>query len=241
MIKILAIIPARSGSKGIPKKNIRKFAGLPLLAHSINTAKKSKLISRIIVSTDSREIAKIANKFGAETPFIRPAKYAQDYSLDLSVFEHALKWLKTHEIYIPNIVVHLRPTSPIRSASRVDKAIRILINNPKADSVRGVIKAKQHPYKMWFIDKSGLMKPIIEQNTYKEAYNMPRQKLPEAYWQTGYVDVIYTKTILKKKSMSGSRILPFFLDLDDWVDIDTVEDWKKAEKLIQLQKNGLKK
>lgn len=236
MKKILAIIPARGGSKGIPLKNIRNFAGLPLLAHSIKTAKESKLINRVIVSTDSPEIAKIATKFGAEIPFLRPAKYARDDSLDLPVFLHALKWLKKNENYVPDIVVHLRPTSPIRSMSKVDSAIKLLINNKKADSVRGVIKSKQNPYKMWLINKTGFMKPVVEINKYKEAYNMPRQKLPETYWQTGYVDVIYTKTIVEKKSMSGAKIIPFLLDSNDWVDIDTLEDWKNAEKLIYSQK-----
>ena len=239
MIKILAIIPARKGSKGIPNKNIRNFAGLPLLAHSIKTAKESKLINRIIVSTDSSKIAKIANKFGAETPFLRPAKFAQDDSLDLPLFLHALNWLKINENYVPDIVVQLRPTSPIRYVNKIDRAIQTLIDNPKADSLRGVIKSKQNPYKMWALDKNGFMKPVIKQSKYNEAYNMPRQKLPETYWQTGYIDVIYPKTILEKKSMSGDKIIPFFLDSKDSIDIDTIEDWKNAEKNYRALKSSI--
>jgi len=137
--EILTIIPARGGSKGIPRKNIRNFAGSPLIAWSIAAARQSEFVTRIVVSTDDEEIAAVARSFGAETPFLRPAEFAQDQTTDLPVFEHALQWLAEHENYHPEVVVQLRPTSPIRPRDCVDGAIKILLAHPDADCVRGVV------------------------------------------------------------------------------------------------------
>src|SRR5512133_3705377 len=149
MTELLAVIPARGGSKGIPRKNIRNFAGYPLIAWSIAAAKKSELVTRVIVSTDDEEIAAVAREWGAETPFLRPAEFAQDKTTDLPVFEHALKWLAENEKYCPDVVVQLRPTSPIRPKGLVDAAVRVLLEHADADSVRGVVPAGQNPHKMW--------------------------------------------------------------------------------------------
>ena len=132
MTEILALIPARGGSKGIPRKNIREFAGYPLIAWSIAAAKQSKLVTRTIVSTDDEEIAAVARTLGAETPFLRPAEFAQDATTDLPVYEHALQWLAENEAYHPDVVVQLRPTSPIRPRDCVDDAIRILLAHPNS-------------------------------------------------------------------------------------------------------------
>src|SRR5688572_24739345 len=136
MTEVLALIPARGGSKGIPRKNIRSFAGYPLIAWSIAAAKQSELVTRVIVSTDDEEIAKVAREWGAEAPFLRAAEISQDKTTDLPVFEHALKWLEDVEGYRPDIIIQLRPTSPIRPKGMVDEAIRILQNNKDADCVR---------------------------------------------------------------------------------------------------------
>jgi len=149
MTETLALIPARGGSKGIPRKNIRDFAGYPLIAWSIAAAKQSESVTRVIASTDDEGIAAVARQFGAETPFLRPAAFAQDNTTDLPVFEHALEWLADHEGYQPDVVVQLRPTSPIRPRGLVDQAIEILLAHPDADSVRGVVPAGQNPHKMW--------------------------------------------------------------------------------------------
>src|SRR5512144_3095944 len=133
---ILAIIPARGGSKGIPRKNIRSFAGYPLIAWSIAAAKQSDLVTRLIVSTDDEEIAAVAREWGAETPFLRPAELAQDKTTDLPVFEHAIQWLEENKGYKPEIVIQLRPTSPIRPKGMLDHAIRILLEHKNADCVR---------------------------------------------------------------------------------------------------------
>src|SRR5512135_2953268 len=130
MTETLALIPARGGSKGIPRKNIRFFAGYPLIAWSIAAAKQSSCVTRVIVSTDDPEIAAVAREYGAETPFLRPAELAQDNTTDLPVFEHALHWLKENEGYKPEVVIQLRPTSPVRPKDCVDSAVKILLAHP---------------------------------------------------------------------------------------------------------------
>lgn len=231
-MEVLALIPARGGSKSIPRKNIRLFAGYPLIAYSIAAAQAAETVTRVIVSTDDAEIAEIAHRYGAETPFLRPLELSQDDTPDLPVFEHALKWLASHEGYHPEIVVQLRPTSPLRRKRLIDEAVFRLIENPHADAVRTVCVPFQNPYKMWRIDSQGFLVPLI-QTDIPEAYNMPRQKLPEVYWQTGYVDATWAETILEKHSMTGERILPLVIDPSEWIDIDSPEDWRRAEGLLE--------
>ena len=231
--EILAIIPARGGSKGIPHKNIRNFAGYPLIAWSIAAGKQSKMVTRVIVSTDDEEIASVAREHGAEVPFLRPAEFAQDNSLDLPVFEHALKWLKENESYQPDVVVQLRPTSPIRPCDCVDSAIKILLEHPHADCVRGVVPAGQNPHKMWRISKSnGSMKPLLEVPGIDEPYNAPRQILPPIYWQTGHIDAIRASSITRKRSLTGDKIYPLIIDPRYTVDIDNLSDWAKYEAMV---------
>ncbi len=233
MTEILALIPARGGSKGIPRKNIRSFAGYPLIAWSIAAAKQSELVTRVIVSTDDAEIAAVAREWGAETPFLRPAEFAQDKTTDLPVFEHALKWLEGMESYHPDIVVQLRPTSPIRPKTMVDDAIRILLNHEDADCVRGVVPAGQNPFKMWrFNGERKPLNPLLEMEGVAEPYNAPRQILPPVYWQTGHIDAIRESTIIKKESLTGDVIYPLLIDPKYTVDIDTLPDWAKYEDLV---------
>ncbi len=232
--EVLAIIPARGGSKGIPRKNILDFADYPLIVYSITAAKQSKTVTRTIVSTDDEEIAAVARSCGAETPFLRPIEYAQDGTTDLPVFQHALKWLKEKEGYLPDVVVQLRPTSPIRPVNCVDDAVNLLLSHPEADSVRGIVEADQCPYKMWLLDpKSGHMNPLIGVEGVPEAYNAPRQQLPKTYWQIGHIDAIRSQVILEQNSMSGKAILPLIMDPRYTVDIDTMRDWQQAEWLVR--------
>ena len=227
-LEVLAVIPARGGSKGIPRKNIKDFAGFPLIAYSIAAAKQSSLVTRVIVSTDDEEIAEIARQWGAETPFLRPEEFARDNTLDLPVMQHCLAWLKENEDYQPDMVVWLRPTSPIRPKHCVDDAIRTLFDHPEADSIRGVIPAGQNPFKMWTVDAdSGALNPLLQVEGVKEPYNAPRQILPDAFWQTGHIDAIWTKTILEKQSMTGDVIFPLMIDTRYTVDIDVASDWDK--------------
>ncbi|MBN8654773.1 MAG: acylneuraminate cytidylyltransferase [Anaerolineae bacterium] len=233
MTNILALIPARGGSKGIPRKNIRSFAGYPLIAWSIAAAKKSELVTRVIVSTDDEEIAAVARQWGAETPFLRPAELAQDKTTDLPVFMHALKWLEDVEGYRADIVVQLRPTSPIRPQTMVDDAIRILLNHKDADCVRGVVPAGQNPFKMWrFNGEEKPLGQLLEVPGIHEPYNAPRQILPPVYWQTGHIDAIRTSTIVDKESLTGNTIYPLVIDPKYTVDIDTPADWEKYEAVV---------
>jgi N-acylneuraminate cytidylyltransferase len=230
--EVLAIIPARGGSKGIPRKNIKLFAGHPLIAYSIAAGVQAESVTRVIVSTDDEEIAAVARQYGAEVPFLRPAELAQDQTLDLPVFQHALRWLEEREGYRPEVVVQLRPTSPVRPPALVDEAVRILLEHPEADSVRGVVPAGQNPHKMWRIDpQTGVMKNLLDVPGVDEPYNTPRQILPPVYWQTGHIDAIRPRAI-HAGSMSGKIILPVMVDPAYTVDIDTPKDWARSEWLV---------
>ncbi|HET9589292.1 MAG TPA: acylneuraminate cytidylyltransferase [Anaerolineales bacterium] len=233
MIETLALIPARGGSKGIPRKNIRSFAGFPLIAWSIAAGLQAKSVSRVIVSTDDEEIAEVARAYGAEVPFLRPEELAQDRTADFPVFVHALKLLEEIEGYRPGMIVQLRPTSPIRPVDCVDTAVGILAGYPDADSVRGVVPAAQNPFKMWqFNGSEKPMKPLLQVDGIAEPYNAPRQILPPAYWQTGHIDAIRASTILQKHSLTGSVVYPLVIDPRYTVDIDTLADWEKYEALV---------
>ena len=233
MTHILALIPARGGSKGIPRKNIKPFSGYPLVAWSIAAGLQANSVSRVIVSTDDEEIAAVARQYGAEAPFLRPQELAQDRTPDLPAFEHALKWLEDIEGYTPDIVVQLRPTSPLRPRDMIDSAVKILIENPDADSVRGVVPSGQNPFKMWrFNGYDKPMKPLLEVEGIAEPYNAPRQILPPTYWQTGHIDAIRTTTITHKNSLTGRVVYPLIIDPRYTADIDTPADWAKYGALV---------
>jgi YrbI family 3-deoxy-D-manno-octulosonate 8-phosphate phosphatase len=204
-----------------------------LIAWSIAAGLQAHTVNRVIVSTDDDEIADVARECGAEVPFMRPPELAQDRTTDLPVFEHALKWLEDIEGYRPDIVVQLRPTSPIRPKDCVDEAVKILIKNADADCVRGVVPAGQNPYKMWrFNGFDQPMKPLLEVEGIAEPYNAPRQALPQTYWQTGHIDAIRTSTITRKHSLTGNNIYPLVIDPRYTVDIDTPSDWIKYESMV---------
>jgi N-acylneuraminate cytidylyltransferase len=231
--EVLAIVPARGGSKGIPRKNIKDFAGYPLISYSIAAGLHAETVTRTILSTDDEEIAAVARQWGAETPFLRPADLASDQALDLPVYQHALRWLEEHEGYKPDVVVQLRPTSPVRPVTCVDDAVNMLLANPDADCVRGVVPSGQNPYKMWRRDDAnGQLSPLLQVPGIAEPFNAPRQILPPVYWQTGHIDAIRPDTILKKNSMTGDKILGMVIDPQYTIDIDTPKDWARSEWLV---------
>jgi YrbI family 3-deoxy-D-manno-octulosonate 8-phosphate phosphatase len=231
--EVLAVIPARGGSKGIPRKNILAFAGYPLIAYSIAAGLQSQLVTRTIVSTDDEEIAAVARQWGAETPFLRPDEFSQDQTLDLPVFQHAWKWLAENEGYHPDVVVQLRPTSPVRPTGSVDASVQLLLDHPEAASVRGVVPAGQNPFKMWTINETtGQMEGLLQVPGIAEPYNAPRQALPPVYWQTGHIDAVRPQVILEQDSMSGDVILPLMIDSQYTVDIDNPSDWARSEWLV---------
>lgn len=232
--KILAIIPARSGSKSVKNKNIKEIAGKPMIAYSIEHAQKSRYINRIIVSTDSEEYAKIAREYGAETPFIRPSEFATDTSLDIEVFEHALNWLDENEKYVPDIVVQLRPTYPIRNVEDIDKMIEMMIDDSEIDCVRTLAPATEVAHKMWYMGDNGRIRPIM--TDIPEAYNMARQMLPRILYQNGNVDVIRPYVITELHSMTGKVIVGY--EMKDNFDIDTTAEFEKAATYLSIKNGG---
>lgn len=233
MIKmdILAIIPARSGSKSVAHKNIRLLLGKPLIAYSIEHALACRHINRVIVSTDSEQYAEIARQYGAEVPFLRPSEISGDRSNDLEFFIHALDWLEKNEGYVPDICVQLRPTHPIRKTEDTDRMIEMLIADPDTDSVRSLVMNKNViPYKMWIKKEGNRIEPLLVPEGIREPFNSPRQMLPVTWFQNASVDVIRTDCILKKKSLSGDKILGY--EMDGEYDIDYEEDFKKVEQIM---------
>ncbi len=234
-MKVLCLILARGGSQRIPNKNIKILGDKPLIAYTIECAKKSKYINRIIVSTDSNEIAKVSMEFGAEVPFRRPTEISQGNSTELEAFEHTLKWLKENEDYVPDFIVKLFPTSPFRKTESVDKAIELLMSNPDADSVRSVRLCSEHPHKMWTIDKeNNRLRSFIPLNLkLPEAHTLSYQLLPEAYIQNASIDVVRSEVIVRKKSITGTEIIPFFMGEIESIDINTSLDFILAEAVIK--------
>ena len=223
-MNIIAIIPARGGSKGIKRKNIINFKGKPLIAHTILLAKKSEIINETYVWTDDKKIADISKKYGAKVPLLRPKSISKDNSLDIEVINHFYDWYLTKNNKDIDLIIHLRATSPYRKLNLVNKAIQIMKKNKSFSALRSFKIAKNTPYKMW--KKSGkLAIPLIE--TKKELNSAGRQFLPEIYMHTGYVDILRPKKTILKKSMVGKKV--FFNEInkkEKYIDIDTKEDLK---------------
>jgi CMP-N,N'-diacetyllegionaminic acid synthase len=236
IIKILAFIPARGGSKRIPGKNLKLLCGKPLLYYAIRCAQKSKYINRIIVSTNDIKISAAAKKFGAEVPFLRPRGISGEKSTELQAFEHMLKWLKNNEGYTPDIIVKLFPTSPFRRAKSVDEAIKLFLSHPEADSLRSVRLCSEHPYKMWKIQHGQLVSLMPVSDKPKEAHTLSYQALPAVYIQNAAIDVTRPSNILKKKSITGNKIIPYIMNEIESIDINTPLDFIFAEKIFGLLK-----
>ena len=233
MSEILALIPARGGSKGVHRKNLCPVGGKPLIAYAIQDALACGRITRTVVSTDDPEIAQVARALKAEVPFLRPRDLAEDLTPDLPVFRHALIWLKEREGYEPDLVVHLRPTSPVRSVETIAAAIELMQNHPEADALRSVSWPTQTPFKMWRIVESYL-EPLLGVDGVVEPFSQPRQTLPEVYWQNGYVDVIRPRTILELNSMTGRKVLAFRIQ-EPFIEIDYPESLQVAERLLEFR------
>jgi CMP-N,N'-diacetyllegionaminic acid synthase len=225
--KIIAIIPARSGSKSIKNKNLKKIKGVSLLVRAIKFAKKIKIIDKVIVTTDSRVYQKIAINNGADCPFIRPKKYALDNSLDVEAFYHCLNWLKKKYKYNSDICINLRPTYPIRKVKDFIFAINKIKKNRDIDSVKSICKIPFPLEKTWIITKDQYLKNSLKHNS-RELWNYPRQKLPSYYVQNGNIDIVRSKVILQKKKMSGLKIYPVIQN--HFYDIDNLKDLKLEKK-----------
>ncbi|WP_130470849.1 cytidylyltransferase domain-containing protein [Candidatus Magnetaquicoccus inordinatus] len=227
-MNIYTVIPARGGSKSIPMKNIRPLHGKPLLHYSIHYSLSCPLVKQTIVSTDSPQIAEIAQQEGAQVPFLRPAHLAEDLTQDFPVFQHALHELE--KIYQEQIdlLVLLRPTSPLRPPGLIEQAVALLQQHPQATSVRSVAPTKEHPYRQW--QEDGPFIRGVEEQVW-EPYNLPRQLLPTRYFQTGDLEMVRRETLLAG-SISGARVLPLIIAHEQMVDIDHESDLQNAERRI---------
>jgi len=231
---IISIIPARCGSKGVSKKNIKLLAGYPLIAYSIIASKLSSKIKRTIVSTDCQEFAKIALSYGAEVPFLRPKEISKDNSLDIEYIRHALEWLQNSEKFQPEYLVVLPPPTPLRDPALIDVAVEKIIKNKNATSLRSAAETRESPYKLFKI-KNDFYVGMFPDDPRPEYYNLPRQAFPPVYHPNGYVDIIKSQTVRELGSLHGLKILSFVTP--NVGELDTPEDFEFIEFVLQRQIN----
>lgn len=231
---VLAIIPARGGSKGIPRKNLKLLAGQPLVRYAIEAAKGAKKIHRVIVSTDDEEIAKVSRGFGAETPFLRPQEYATDEASSVSVVLHVLDWLKRKENYSPEVVIFLPPTCPLRRSSQIDEAVELLQKSP-VDSVVSVFEPNCHPYFIYSLQPDATLQELVKM----AKKPLRRQDLPRFVAQNQTIAVSRRSYFEKSEVDDSSAVfnfksmLGYVVDPPSAIDIDTLADFAVAEALIQ--------
>lgn len=233
---VLALIPARGGSKGIPRKNLAKIAGRSLVARSVDHARGARAVTRVMVSTEDDEIAAEALASGAEV-LRRPVELAGDTVLDQPVFAHALRALAEVDGYRPDLVVHLRPTAPHREPRWIDEAVELLAGHPAADSVRSVSLVEQHPYRVFRIGPDGYLVPIMA-HEHPAPFLLRRQELPPMHFYNCVIDVTRPSTIEAgeaSRSMTGARILPWVMRAEDVLDVDTPRDLQIARHLLEAR------
>jgi N-acylneuraminate cytidylyltransferase len=231
-LDIVSIIPARSGSKGVPGKNLRNLGDVPLISWSITCSKKSNKIDRTIVSTNSAEYAEISKNWGADVPFLRPDDISQDNSTDLDFVLHALNFLKDNE-GIPDLLVHLRPTTPFRDPLVVDKAIEFAIKNyENITALRSVHEMSESAYKSFEIGQNGNLMTTFARKEDLDQSNMNRQTFPLTYTANGYVDVLLPRHILETGELHGSKVKPFLTN--NALEVDTEEDFEALEVQLKM-------
>ena len=225
-----ALIPARGGSKGVPRKNIKMLMGHPLIAYSIVACQKTKGIDRVIVSTDDEEIAGIALKYGAEVPFMRPDEYAQDNSTDNSVLSHYFEEVKNSPF-----VAFMRPTAPLRDPSVIQRCIDSFFKNKNScSSIRSMHELPEPPYKMLKINESGYCEGLFDNFVGEKNYmNLPRQVFPKTYHPNGYVDIIKEAQV-NTGNTYGELIRPFITEF--CIEIDTPYQFDLLE--FEMNQNG---
>ena len=237
-MKVFALIPARSGSKGLLDKNILPLDEKPLLAWSIDEAKKSCLINRIFVSTDSLSYQSLSIDCGAEAPFLRPEQISGDRSTDYEFVEHFLTWCESQG-EIPDLIVHLRPTSPIREATIVDAAITKIIDNDIATSLRSVHVMSESAYKCVEMSEDNFLLPLGATRegiaTTMDEINTARQQFPQTYVPNGYVDVLRVKFIKSSKKIHGGRVLGFITP--PVIEVDSEFELQLLNQMVLTRKN----
>jgi len=231
---IVAIIPARAGSKSVHDKNIALLSGHPLIAYSIAAAKCSSLIERVIVSTDSERYASIAIQYGAEVPFLRPAELSTDTSMDRDFLVHAMSWFEENEQIKPEYWVHLRPTTPLRNPDIVDNAIRQIQSDANATSLRSGHKIPESPMKWFRKDHEGYFRGLVESGLNNESYNLPKEAFESVYIPEGYVDVLRRSFLMGGNQVHGSRMIGFESPVT--TEVDSAEELELIQ--YQLTKYG---
>ena len=234
--EVVAIIPARGGSKGVPGKNIRDLEGYPLIAYSIVASILSEKIDRVIVSTDSEEIADIARKYGAEVPFMRPAQYASDTSGDIEFVEHFINRMSELEGSLPEYIVHIRPTTPLRDVEIVDEAIEACMSDKECCSLRSAHLASESPFK-WFVKNEDGYFGSMSGNISNEDLNGGRQAFSDVYIPDGYVDVLKTEFILDNGILHGDKMLAFESPM--CYEVDTLDDLELIRYMIRKSGSAL--
>jgi CMP-N,N'-diacetyllegionaminic acid synthase len=230
-VKVLGIIPARGGSKSVPRKNLHTLYGRPLIYWTIGPSLRAERLDRVVVSTDDPEIAEVARQYGAEVPFLRPAAIAADDTPDLPVFQHALEALRKQDGYVPDAIVHLRPTQPMRTANEIDAVVDLWATSG-ADCAKSVRLVAEHPFKMYRI-AGGRLEPYVNTDERRRrGPDVPRQSLEPIYLSAGVVDVIRRETI-EAGSTEGSTVVPYFADPGRYVNLDSVRDFEIAEALMR--------
>ena len=231
---LVALIPARSGSKRIPDKNIRPLTGHPVIAYTIGAALQSGVFDAVVVSTDSERYADIALHYGAEAPFLRPVELAGDVSPDIDWIEHMLRRLR-REGRVYDCFSILRPTSPFRQAETIQRAWREFCAQDGVDSLRAVEKCKQHPGKMWVV-RGKRMTPLMPLTPAEQPWHSSQyQSLPEVYVQNASLEIAWTRLVLEERTIAGNVVMPFFTAGYEGFDVNHPVDWQIAEGLV---KNG---
>jgi CMP-N-acetylneuraminic acid synthetase len=229
MPKILGVITARGGSKGIPGKNIKPLWGKPLLLYTIEAARASGALDRIILSTDDEQIAEVAKQFGCEVPFLRPKELADDKAAHLPVVQHAVQRLKDKDNYVRDYVMILQPTSPLRQSFHIKGAADLILKSG-ADSVLSVAEIPENfsPHKAMVIE-SGELKLFNGQPVRKRIAR--RQDLGKTYWSVGSIYLFKTKLLFDKDEPNfyGDKVVPYVIDSKYVIDINVPEDWERAE------------
>jgi CMP-N,N'-diacetyllegionaminic acid synthase len=226
---VIAIIPARSGSKSVIDKNIKLLSGHPLIAYSIAAAKLSNKIKRVIVSTNSIEYANIAKQYGAEVPFIRPDEYSTDSVSDRGFLVHAMNWFEENENIVPEYWIHLRPTTPLRNVKVIDTAINEITQDTKATSLRSGHKAPESPLK-WFIKDKNYFKGLVS----GENYNLPKEEFEQVYIPDGFVDIVKSSFVMNSEKIHGGKMIGF--ESPVCTEVDSEEEFDYIQ--YQLDKNG---
>lgn len=228
---VVALIPARQGSKRVPGKNVRPLRGHPTLAYTIAAALESGVFDRVIVSTDAESVAEVARHYGAEVPFLRPAEFAGDRSPDIEWLEYTLKTLMGRGQSWDAFSL-LRPTSPFRTAATIRRAWDVFSSQTGADSLRAVEKCAQHPGKMWIV-RGARMLPLLPFGPAERPWHStPYQALPEVYVQNASLEIAWTRVVLEDRSLAGTTIVPFMTEGYEGFDINDPRDWTLAETLI---------